>query len=171
MLSAAPTRWRSAFLLGALVLVTSCLRHDPAVGNCSALRRAYLSEDRLGETLERFDTYDLETRYRIYICAVQSLHPPLALMTVRFAEGGEEAGHFLAHKLELTTYDLTIFDIVVAFAMMQTNRTFDASLDAALMSLIERKVSLLEGSRREWAERYLQTIRSGPGAPLPVPER
>lgn len=154
--------------LGALTVLAGCGRSDPAVGDCGPVRERYVLGGQLDETIEHFSTYDLETRYRIYMCSNQGILPHRGLHTL-FAEGGEEAANFLARKLEGSNYDLTIYNIVVVFATMQTMRTFDATTDPVLMELIERKVALLEGAHREWADKYLQTIRNGPGSTLPVP--
>jgi hypothetical protein len=149
----------------ALIFVSGCLRSDPAVGSCDDLLRGDRG-DREREVHQQFNTYPLETRYRLYICGSQAAHAPWGL-EVPFAEGGEEAARFLSTKLEETTYDPTILDIVVVFAMMQTMQTFDATTDPHLMQTIEERITLLDGPLRESAELYLQTIRQGPGAPLP----
>jgi hypothetical protein len=157
--------------LSALILMGSCGGEggsDPAVGACVPVRERYLLGGRLGDTIRHFGGYDLETRYRIYICANQGTFPAQHFgLESEFAEGGEDAAHFLAAKLDDATYDLTIYDIVVVFAVMQSMRTYDATTDPALMVLIEQKVSQLEGALRESGEMYLETIRSGPGTPLP----
>ena len=147
----------------------ACVPSNPEISDCGAVRARYLfGGDRFSQTIQQFESFDLETRYRIYICGSQGY--PRRDLADLFAEGGAEAAHFLADKLGETTYRPTIYDIVVVFALMQSMRTFDATSDPAIMTLVERKVSILDGSQREWGERYLQTIRNGPGAPLPVPK-
>ena len=156
---------RTAALLLMAMIAGSCGRSDPELGNCSAVRAQY------GQVPgDEWTHYDLDTQYRIYLCNNQGVHPHKGGGEV-LARGGAEMAHFLARKLEATTYDLTIYDIVQVFAAMQTMRTFDATSDPSLMALIERKISPLNRSEdrsiREYAERYLQTIRGGPGTPLP----
>lgn len=114
-----------------------------------------------GDTYLQFNNYDLETRYRLYICGKQALHAPWGL-EVPFARGGEEAARFLEQKLEETEHAATIYDIVVVFTTMRELGTFDASVDPALMNLIEQKIGQLDGALREYGERNLQTIRNGP---------
>lgn len=161
--------WRRRHLTAvsvAAVFLASCSRPDPAVGNCRAVRNEYLGA-RQDETWERFNTYDLETRYRIYICNSQGPVHPGVSFSWNFAQGGEEVAQFLADQLEATNYEATIYDIVVVFAMMQSLSTFDATQDPEMMALLEHKVAQLAGPRRASGERYLQTIRDGPGAQLP----
>jgi hypothetical protein len=147
------------------MMATSCGRNDPALGDCGAVRSHYPAWPD-----ERWRSYDLETQYRIYLCANQGVLPHRGGEAL-VADGGAPMAHFLATKLDATNYDLTIENIVVVFAVMQTNRTYDATTDPALMSLLERKVASLTGpgdsALHEYAVLYLQTIRAGPGAPLP----
>ena len=156
---------RTAATLVCMVVAASCGRYDPALGDCNAVRSQYPSFP-----AERWRTYDFETQYRVYMCANQGVHPHRGGETL-LAAGGAPMARFLAIKLEATDYDLTIENIITVFAVMQSMRTFDATTDPALMNLLERKVSSLarpeDRSVREWSERYLQTIRAGPGAPLP----
>ena len=73
--------------LVALTLVFGCFRPDPVVGDCSALLRGARGEREL-QVIQQFNTYPLETRYRLYICGSQAAHAPLGLQ-VPFAQGGE----------------------------------------------------------------------------------
>jgi hypothetical protein len=162
---------RPIVALSLVIFMVSCGGEggsDPAVGACVPIRERYLLGGRFGDTVRHFSEYDLETRYRIYICANQGTFPAQHFgLESEFAEGGEDAARFLAAKLEDATYDLTIYDIVAVFAFMQTRRTYDATTDPALMALIEQKVGHLEGALRESGEMYVETIRGGPGTPLP----
>jgi hypothetical protein len=146
--------------LAALALVAGCFRRDPAVGDCGALLRGDRGA-REQQVIEEFNTYPLETRYRLYICGSQAAHTPWGLEEP-FAEGGEEAARFLERKLEATEYDATISDIIAVFWIMRQRGTFDATSDPALMALLERKVASLDGAMRENGEWYLQGIRDGP---------
>jgi hypothetical protein len=153
--------------LTVLTLVVSCEgRGDPTIGSCSPIRERYFG-DRFDDTFRHFQEFDLETRYRIFICAKRGMPWPGLEFGIEFAEGGAEVGAFLAGKLQDTTYDLTIYDIVVVFALMQSMQTYDATTDPALMTLIEQKVEQLDGALREYGEEYVETIRGGPGTPLP----
>jgi hypothetical protein len=158
-----PSRAAAIFFMA--VMATACGRNDPSVGDCGAVRSQYPEWPD-----ERWRSYDLETQYRIYICANQGVLPHRGGEAL-IAAGGAPMAHFLAAKLDATNYDLTIEDIVIVFAVMQTNRTYDATTDPALMALLQRKVASLSGpgdsAVREWSERYLHTIQTGPGAPLP----
>lgn len=142
-----------------LALVSGCFRPDPAVGDCGALLRGDRGQ-RERQVHEQFNSYPLETRYRLYICGSQAAHAPWGL-EVPFAEGGEEAARFLERKLEITEYDATIADIVAVFWMMSRLGTFDASNDVTLMQLLERKVETLNGAMRETGEMHLRDIRAG----------
>lgn len=153
--------------LVALTFASGCLQPDPAVGDCDALLRGDRGE-RERQVAQEFNSYPLETRYRLYICGRQAAHAPWALQ-VPFAEGGEDAARFLEHKLESTDYDATVLDILIAFWTMRQIGSFDASSDPALMQLLEQRVTNLDGAMRESGEKYLQEIRDGSAARTPQP--
>lgn len=133
---------------------------DPAVGDCSHLLQDIMGNIRA--TLICSLTTMTWRRATDYTSVASKLCMAPWGLEVPFARGGEEAARFLEQKLEETEHAATIYDIVVVFTTMRELGTFDASVDPALMNLIEQKIGQLDGALREYGERNLQTIRNGP---------
>ncbi|WP_157798683.1 hypothetical protein [Dyella ginsengisoli] len=95
----------------------------------------------LRERIDTFDSYDLGSQYQIFICGNQVIHPPAIYLAESFAKEGGGAVPLLKTKLVQADDDLTVRDIVLVFAEMQRQRSYDVSKDADLVRLIVEKVN------------------------------
>lgn len=95
----------------------------------------------LKERIATFDSYDLENKYWIFICGNQVIHPPAIYLAEPFAKQSAAAVPFLKTKLAQADDDLTIRDIVLVFAEMQRQRSYNVSKDSDLVKLITEKVN------------------------------
>lgn len=94
----------------------------------------------LRERIATFDSYDLKNQYQIFICGNQVIHPPAIYLAEPFAKQGAAAVPLLKAKLTQADDDLTIRDIVLVFAEMQRQRSYNVPKDAGLVKLITEKV-------------------------------
>ncbi|WP_155950980.1 hypothetical protein [Rhodanobacter sp. OR87] len=95
----------------------------------------------LRERIATFDSYDLGSQYEIFICGNQVIHPPAIYLAESFAKEGAAAVPLLKKKLAQADDDLTVRDIVLVFAGMQRQRSYDVSKDADLVRLIVEKLN------------------------------
>jgi hypothetical protein len=155
-----------AVVLVAALAVGGCAPNvDPEVRDCPRLFDTYLVRGVQTETIRRFNSLDMETRYRIYICSHQYTHPPLLGLETYFARDVEAAA-FLESKLQQAEHDLTIRDIVDVFVEMSEQNSYDVAGDADLMELLQRKsAQIREPQWRNYTMQRLGEIRE----PAPTP--
>lgn len=127
------------------------------VGGCGAVESVHIGKSP-DETIEAFTRSDLETKYRIYVCGNQWVHPPALYLAGSFAVGGEPVATFLKQKLEQTRSDATVRDIVQVYAQMQRQRTYDVSGDLDLVQLLTNKVQAIRND--DW-RKYCADILEG----------
>jgi len=113
------------------------------LGACPKIASEYFA-NHLGETIRVFTSYDLEKQYAVYLCGNQYVHPPVMELAVPFASEGETAARFLQSKMEGNIEDLTTRDLLLVFAEMQRQKTYDVKGDMALMNLLRRKVGAIK---------------------------
>lgn len=147
--------------------VAGCLRHvDPAAGNCQSVVEAYLHGETQANTINRFASLELETQYRVYLCANQYMHPPILGLDRRFAAQGDRAATFLIDKLLATDHDATVGNIVMVFEEMSYMRSYDVRDDATLMQVLRWKTGRIhDPTMRALALNRLYRIRNGLLAP------
>lgn len=95
----------------------------------------------LRERIATFDSYDLKNQYQIFICGNQVIHPPAIYLAEPFAKQGAAAVPLLKTKLAQADDDLTIRDIVLVFAEMQRQHSFNVYEGSGLVKLITEKVN------------------------------
>jgi hypothetical protein len=93
------------------------------------------------QRVEEFVALDLDTQYITYICAMRYVHPRIIELSIPLAERGAEAAKYLQKKLAEAPDDRSVVDIAIVFAMMQVNRTYNVNADAALRTLLERRLT------------------------------
>ena len=87
-----------------------------------------------------FQKYDIETQYKIYICG-QQREPPMLELVSPFAREGGHIVPLLKAKLENTSNDSTIEDIVYLFKEMNNLGTYNVAADKPLMEELRSKVT------------------------------
>lgn len=95
----------------------------------------------LKERIAAFESYGLENQYQIFICGNQVIHPPAIYLAEPFAKQGGAVVPLLKLKLEHADDDLTIRDIVLVFAEMHRQRSYDFSKDTGVVKLMTKKVN------------------------------
>jgi hypothetical protein len=108
-----------------------------------------------GEVIETFTRSDLGTKYQIYVCGNQWIHPPALYLAESFAVGGEPIATFLKQKLEQTRSDTTVLDVIRVYAEMQRQGTYDVKGDKELMKLMGDRVQAI---RDEYWRNYCADI-------------
>lgn len=115
--------------------------------DCAELSRTFFQLPDRAQT-EEFLRSDIETRYAIYLCGNQYMHPATQYLAEPFARGGKSVADFLRSKLAKTNDDLTVRDIVRVFVEMKSNRTYDVANDRDLMQLISARAETMKDA--EW---------------------
>jgi hypothetical protein len=111
------------------------------------------------ETVEIFTRSDLATKYQIYVCGNQLIHPPALYLAQSFAVGGEPVAMFLKQKLEQTRSDTTVRDIIQVYRAMQYQGTYDVSGDMELIKLLTDKVQAIRNDDwRKYCTEILEEI-------------
>lgn len=127
--------------------------------DCSELAKTFFRKP-LKATIAEFGDYDVEKQYAIYICGNQYMHPPMIHLAEPFAREGEKVVDFLKARLLETDDDLTVRDIVVVFAEMRIQKTYNVAGDGDLMKIIQEKVSSMKNPDwRRLSEQELNEIR------------
>lgn len=102
----------------------------------------------LKERITTFESYNLENQYQIFICGNQVVHPPAIYLAEPFAKQGVIVVPLLKLKLENADDDLTVRDIVLVFAEMHRQHSYNVSEDTGLVKLMIEKVNGMHDS--EW---------------------
>jgi hypothetical protein len=128
----------------ALVLfVVACAPRVGALGelaDCRTLVKSYMQgPGEVGRT-DEFINADLQTKYAIYLCANQYVHPPDLSLAGAFAAGGAETAGFLRERLEETESDATVRDILRVYVEMHRQGTYEVDADVDLMRLLNDRV-------------------------------
>src|SRR5262245_7788499 len=101
--------WR--FALVALASTLSCGAYGAeALSGCGPIEFAYFNESPPEVVIAVFRQSDLDTKYRLYLCGTQAVHPPAFFLVEEFAKDGERAVDFLEKKLAETSVDATVRD-------------------------------------------------------------
>lgn len=129
-------------VLAAVLIIAGC-----SFAACSGLRDECgpwvdtFFQRPLKEQIATFDSYSLQNQYQIFICGNQAIHPPAIYLATPFAKQGAAAVPLLEKELAQAHSDQTVRDIVLVFAEMQRQRSYDVSKDTSLMRLIAKKVN------------------------------
>jgi hypothetical protein len=124
---------------------------------CPHLAKTYFSRP-LQQTIDDFTSQNLDMQYTIYLCGNQFMHPPKLHLAMPFASEGEKAAVFLTQKLEQAD-DLTTRDIILVFAEMTRQNSYDVQGDARLMETLKKRVqSIKDDYWREHANNLLLEI-------------
>ena len=108
--------------------------------DCSELAKIFFRKP-IKTTIAEFGDYDVEKQYAIYICGNQYMHPPMIHLAEPFASEGEKIVDFLKARLLEADDDLTVRDIVVVFAEMRIQKTYNVAGDGDLMEIMQEKVN------------------------------
>lgn len=127
--------------------------------DCAELANTFFRKP-LRITISEFSDYDVDKQYAIYICGNQYMHPPMIHLAEPFAKQGEKVVDFLKARLLEADDDLTIRDIVLVFAEMNRQESYDVPGDSDLMRVLEEKVrSMKDPFWRQLSEQKLNRIR------------
>ncbi len=109
---------------------------DPQV-NCASLGKnfSYIDAGR------DFAALPTEKQYIVYICANQKVHPPMGHLATLFANEGPDVVPFLVRKMEETTTEVTVIDILEVFEAMQNNSSYGVARDKKLLAAIEARIA------------------------------
>jgi len=129
---------RMTFFLVCALCTLGCSAADILVGNyrCSNLT-AYFYGDAPKVRLARFAGAELDKQYAIYVCGNQYIEPPATYFATEFAREGHKAVPLLKVRLLEATSDGTIQNIILVFAEMSRQKTYDVVGDKRLMELIQ----------------------------------
>ena len=139
----------TSFGLLVVPLLVGCPPGNKKVGrfDCSDLATTYFTQPQIAQQTE-FVRLDLEKQYAVLICGNQVIHPPAMYLARSFAGEGERAAAFLRTKLSEAPDDATVRDIVLVFAEMHRQRTYEVARDTGLMRSISERVNQM--SNPEW---------------------
>lgn len=98
----------------------------------------------LRQRIETFPTYGFDDQYAIYLYGNQAREPPAIYLAKPFAAQGEKVVASLSLRLEKTTNDSTIRDLVLVFSEMNSQHSYNVSDDATLMQLLRSAVSRMK---------------------------
>ncbi len=128
---------------------------------CSPAAHAFVRLP-LREQLAEFDSRSVPEQYDIYLCGTQVVHPPLIHLAQPFAKDGKAAVAFLQRRLAEADDDATIRDIVMVFAEMQKQRTYDVAMDTVLMQTIQSSASRIKDAG--WRQFVTQRVNEITGS-------
>lgn len=127
--------------------------------DCPELAKTFFRKS-LRTTIAEFRDFDVDKQYAIYICGNQFVHPPMIHLAEPFARGGEKVANYLKIRLLETTNDLTVRDIILVFAEMSRQKTYDVAGDSNLMEILLEKVSSMKDPDwRQMSDNNLNQIR------------
>ena len=162
--------WLSPFAV-VCMLIGGCApgwapaNEDSAKLSCSKYRDTFFSKPTTVQMAE-FDSLTVENQYAVFICGNQVREPPSIHLATPFAKEGAAVVGFLKAKLTNADGDLTIRDILLVFAEMSRQRTYNVAGDGDLMRVITAAVGRVKDA--DWkkvCERSFGEIQKGAVAP------
>lgn len=141
------------------LILAACRSHvDPAV-DCSSLGKNFFESTR--KVKQEFAAYAVNKQYVVYICGVQKVHPPIAELATLFANEGGVVAPFLLERMNETTSDATVMDILYIFERMQKNMSYSVARDDKLMSALALRIGRVsDPTLRDEGRQTLETIRT-----------
>lgn len=115
------------------------------------------------ERVERLRHYSLQDQYRIFRYGNDKIEPPDLELANPIAERGAGAIPFLTEQLKFSTDDLTVVDIMLILRTMVNLKTYDVKRDAALMGILETRISKMKS--QDWqafCREKLENIKNAP---------
>jgi hypothetical protein len=97
------------------------------------------------------------------------MHPPAQYLAEPFARRGGEIVPFLKEKLAQAQDDLTVRDIVLVFAEMGRQRSYDVSKDVDLIRQMREAAARMKN--QDWRTITEQRIEAACPSPKPHPTR
>lgn len=129
--------------------------------DCSKFNRTFFLKP-IKETYVEFENYEVNKKYVTYICGNQYIHPPRIQLASLFAKDGGKVVGLLKERLIEASDDFTIRDIVLVFAEMSKQKTYDVAGDGDLMKILRGKVNSMEDSFwQQLANQDLNEIQRG----------
>jgi len=112
--------------------------------------------------LTAFDTYGIARQYEIFLCGMQSVHPPAMHLATPFALHGRAVVDLLKAKLSQAEDDLTIRDIVFLLTEMKNRQTYNVADDVELMNLIDAGITRMKDENwKQSVEAMVDEIKEG----------
>lgn len=119
------------------------------------------------EQMRQFKQHSLEEQYELYMFGNRVVHPPAIYLKKPFAEQGPVIVPFLKTKLDGTTDEKTIRDIVVIFEELAYLKQYDFVEHPALLELLERKAHGMTGPWKDYTLEKISQIKTAAHRPSP----
>ncbi len=110
------------------------------------------------DRVNKFTEYSVESQYRLLIFGNQVVHPPAMYLASEFAKNGEVGLSFLKEKLVEVDDEVTIRDIAYTIKEMDRLGFYDVKADVDLMSLLEEKVTSMNGQWKPVVQNMLKEM-------------
>jgi hypothetical protein len=131
--------------------------------NGGRLEKDFFFKHSLADRVERMRQYSLEDQYRIFRYGNDKIEPPDLALANPIAEKGASAIPFLTEQLKSSTDDLAVRDILLILRTMLRFNTYEVKQDAALMSVLEKRISTMKSA--DWqgfCREKLENIKNAP---------
>lgn len=127
---------------------------------CAGIRRDYFYGQSIAATLRRFERQDLPTKYEIYQCGMQAIHPPATYLIEPLAREGEAARELLEAELARSSGDLTILNILQVLEGMRVYGTADVVSEESVRLMRAKIGEIEDDANRAMAEEILRSMAS-----------
>lgn len=132
-------------------------------GNGGGLERDFFFKHSRADRIERMRQYSLEDQYKIFRYGNDKIEPPDLELANPIAEKGSFAIPFLTDHLKSSTDDFAVRDILLVLRTMQRFKTYDVAHDAALMSVIEMRISAMKSADwQAFCREEVEKIKNAP---------
>lgn len=112
----------------------------------------------------RFESYSLEDQIKIYFYGMQTISPPMTVLSRPIAERGSVAITPLMAELKLHPTDQNIRDAMMIFETMQRIGSYNVQLDKALMKKLNEYVSgMANGIWKAYSKNQMAKIKAYKG--------
>lgn len=145
--------------IGICLGLLGCHKADDEKVDCAKLGKSFFSDIDL--VLRDFGTFDNDKKYLVYICGNQTVHPPIIELATLMANEGPKIVPYLLKKLDETSSDATVRNILRIFTEMQRNSSYNVARDNKLMQALDERVKTIsDEGRRQDAVGVLTKIRA-----------
>ncbi len=128
----------------------------------SQLERNFFKQPRVDRVAKMRD-YSLEDQYKLFRYGNDKIEPPQLELANPIAEKGASVIPFLTDQLKSSTGDFAVRDILLILRTMLRFRTYDVKRDAALMSVLETRISAMKNADwQAFCRGDLENIKNAP---------
>ena len=140
-------------------LLSGCSSSLETIESSKIASGFYIKNIAISDQIKEIKKYHIAEQYDIFEFGNRIIHPPAIYLAKPIAEQGKTIIPFLKEKLQTTSDEVTIRDIVLIISEMVELKNYELSKDSELIKLLEQKINNMEGIWKNFTYKLFSEIR------------